>query len=80
MSMRKKTRDPMQLKTPEEAFYDFFKHTFPKYKMDFHVRDFAKSCFLSGVVWSHARIRADIESDLKDLYGQMKESDNNDKQ
>ena len=65
--MRKATQDPMALGTPEEAFYDFYKTTFPKRKMDFTFREEVKLSFMAGVAWSHVRLKFDIDSDLNEL-------------
>ena len=73
--MRKATKDPMKLKKPEDAFYDFYKSVFPQYKLDFEFRDIAKLCFMAGVAWSHARIKFDIISDLSKLIADFKLED-----
>ena len=57
----------MEFGEPEAAFEDFFFKSFPQYRMDRAVEDFARLCFYAGLAWSHVRIKADIESDLMEI-------------
>ena len=65
----------MKFKKPEDAFNDFFIKSYPQFRTDIHVREFAQMCFTAGIAWSHARIKSDIDGDFKKLLKFLNDND-----